>query len=146
MKVVAHLQDGSLIKGFFEYPKDTLDDSFVSNNHLPSRIELRLVNGGAQTVDLSLAKALFFVKTFEGRSDYKEVKFFKADPEIAGLWIRIQFHDSEVTEGIVHNSLAFVVQSGFFLKPPDPQSNNTMTYVVKKSLKDFKVMGIRSDY
>jgi len=146
VKVVAHLQDGSLVKGFFDYAEDIPKESLVINNHLPSRIELRLLNGGTQTVDLSLAKALFFVKTFEGRADYKEVKFFKADPEIAGLWIRIQFHDSEVTEGIVHNSLPFVLQSGFFLKPPDPQSNNTLTYVVKKYLKDFKVMGIRAEF
>ena len=146
MKVVAHLQDGSLVKGFFDYPENLLEETLIINNHLPARIELRLLEGGTQTVDLSLAKALFFVKTFEGRADYKEVKFFKADPEIAGLWIRIQFHDCEVTEGIVHNSLPFVVQSGFFLKPPDPQSNNKLTYVVKRSLKDFKVMGIRGEF
>ena len=143
MRVVAHLQDGSLVKGFM---KNSADESLIARNPLPPEVELRLVNGSTQIVDLGRTKALFFVKTFEGRSDYKEVKFFKADPEIEGLWIRIQFHDNEVTEGVVHNSLPFIVHGGFFLKPPDPQSNNMMTYVVKKSLKDFKVLGIRGEY
>ena len=146
MKVVAHLEDGSLIKGFLEYPSDVAHESFVVRNQLPPTVQLRLMDGGTGVVDLGETKALFFVKTFEGRPDYKEVKFFKADPEIAGLWIRIQFRDNEITEGIVHNSLPFIMHGGFFLKPPDPQSNNTMTYVVKKSLKNFKVLGIRGEY
>jgi hypothetical protein len=91
-------------------------------------------------------KALFFVKSFEGRTDYTELKFFDRNPQIEGLWVKIRFHDGETTEGIVHNSLPFVKDSGFFLRPPDPESNNRVLYVIKKSLTDFRILGIRTDY
>ena len=147
LKVVAHLADGSLIKGFLRDtpPIDPLSPSLTANS-LPTRVGVELPTGGKKLVELKAAKALFFVKTLEGRNDYVEIKFFERNPQIAGLWIKIQFRDGEVTEGIVHNSLPFVMDSGFFLRPPDPHSNNRVVYVVKNFLSDFRVLGIRSEY
>lgn len=147
LKVVAHLADGSLIKGFLRDtpPIDPLSSSLTANS-LPKSVALELPTGGKKVVELKEAKALFFVKTLEGRTDYVEIKFFERNPQIAGLWVKIQFRDGEVTEGIVHNSLPFVSDSGFFLRPPDPHSNNRVVYVVKNFLSDFRVLGIRSEY
>jgi uncharacterized protein DUF6982 len=147
LKVVAHLADGSLVKGILRDSEsfDPLAAGLIGQT-LPSTVELDLPNGGSRVVDLGNAKALFFVKTLEGRTDYVEVKFFERNPQIEGLWIKIKFKDGEVTEGIVHNSLPFVADSGFFLRPPDPQSNNRVVYVVKGFLIDFRVLGIRSEY
>lgn len=147
LKVVAHLADGSLIKGFLRDapPIDPLSSSLTANS-LPKSVALELPTGGKKLVELKEAKALFFVKTLEGRTDYVEIKFFERNPQILGLWVKIQFRDGEVTEGIVHNSLPFVSDSGFFLRPPDPHSNNRVVYVVKNFLSDFRVLGIRSEY
>ena len=147
LKVVAHLADGSLVKGYLREAEsfDPLSAGLTGNT-LPSKVQLELASGAKTSVELHQAKALFFVKTLEGRTDYIEVKFFERNPQIEGLWIKIRFKDGEVTEGIVHNSLPFVGESGFFLRPPDPHSNNRVVYVVKAFLTDFRVLGIRSEY
>lgn len=147
LKVVAHLADGSLLKGYLR-DAESFDplSAGLTGNSLPPKVELELPSGGKASLELSRAKALFFVKTLEGRNDYIELKFFERNPQIEGLWVKIRFKDGEVTEGIVHNSLPFVGDSGFFLRPPDPQSNNRVVYVVKSFLSDFRVLGIRSEY
>ena len=147
LKVVAHLADGSLVKGYLgdAHSFDPLSAGLTGNS-LPPHIALELAGGGKKVIDLRSAKALFFVKTLEGRNDYVEIKFFERNPQIEGLWIKIRFKDGEVTEGIVHNSLPFVSDTGFFLRPPDPQSNNRVVFVVKSFLADFRVLGIRSEY
>jgi hypothetical protein len=149
LRVVAHLKDGSLVKGIL-CPDDPSFDPLAAGAlgaALPASVALQLPGGaGERLVDLTDTKALFFVKTFEGRTDYTELKFFERNPQIEGLWIKIRFQDSETTEGIVHNSLPFVMDKGFFLRPPDPHSNNRVVYVMKSYLVDFRVLGIRSEY
>ena len=147
LRVVVHLSDGSLLKGYL-----CEDESFdplsagLTGKKLPATIKLELSSGATKVIDIETTKALFFVKSLEGRADYVELKFFERNPQIEGLWIKVRFRDGEVTEGIVHNSLPFVTDSGFFLRPPDPQSNNRVVYVVKSFLTDFRILGIRSDY
>jgi len=86
------------------------------------------------------------VKSFEGRTDYQEIKFFESHPPVEGLWVRIKYYDGEASEGVVHNSLHHLTSPGFFLKPPDPESNNEYVYVLKSSLTDFRVLGVRSSF
>ena len=147
LRVVAHLSDGTLLKGYL-YDAESFDplSAGLTGKSLPAKIKLELSSGARKIIDLASAKALFFVKTLEGKTDYVELKFFERNPQIEGLWIKIRFRDGEVTEGIVHNSLPFIADSGFFLRPPDPQSNNRVVYVVKNFLTDFRILGIRSDY
>ena len=57
--------------------------------------------------------------------------------------MRVEFLDGEVMEGIVHNTLRFLVDPGFFLVPTDPDSNNRLVYVMKSWLKDHRVLGVR---
>ena len=117
LKVVAHLADGSLVKGILRDTEsfDPLSAGLIGQT-LPSTVAVELPEGGSRTVDLKNAKALFFVKKLEGRSDYVEVKFFERNPQIEGLWIKIKFKDGEVTEGIVHNSLPFVADSAAVMR------------------------------
>lgn len=146
LKVVVHLQDGELLKGFVPDGSEGSATALKSGSGiLPAEgLRLQSVAGDVVDVDLERTKAVFVVNSFEGRSDYTEIKFFQGTPEIAGLWVRVKFRDSEVTEGIVQNSLDFINNPGFFMKPPDPQSNNRQVYVLKKSLVDFRVLGIQS--
>jgi hypothetical protein len=101
-----------------------------------------------ETISLPLdsLKAVFFVKTFDGRKDYQEIKFFTKSPPIRGLWVRVQFFDHECIEGVVENSLRYLIEPGFFMKPPDSQSNNDSLYVIKHSLSDFRILGVKSEY
>jgi len=148
-KVVARLRDGTMLKGYLEEPLELdLDALFVdAYSALPKQIDLRRADSGQKiAVPLDSLKALFFVKSFEGRKEYSEVKFFEKNPPIKGLWVRIRFYDDEHLEGVVKNSIDFLVEPGFYLKPPDPLSNNEILYVVKESLADFRVLGVRMEF
>jgi len=149
LKVVARLRDGKLVKGYLADPAPSNFENLVKEApySFPTEIVLRPAESTETiSVPLESLKALFFVKTFEGRKEYKEVKFFDKNPPIKGLWVRVEFSDHESLEGVVQNSIHYLVHPGFFLKPPDPQSNNAILYVVKSSLVDFRVLGVRMNY
>jgi hypothetical protein len=84
------------------------------------------------------------VHSFEGDENHKELNFHAKAPIVHGIWIRIQFLDGEVMEGIVHNSIRYLVNPGFFLMPTSPRSNNKLVYVAKSQLADYRVLGTRS--
>lgn len=148
-KVVARLRDGKLLKGYLTAPaSDSLEG--ILCEHPPTahpRIEIHsLESRESISVSLDSLKAVFFVKTFDGRKDYEEVKFFTKSPPIRGLWVRVQFYDRECLEGMVENSLRYLLEPGFFMKPPDTQSNNEILYVIKSSLGDFRILGVKTEY
>jgi len=108
-------------------------------------IRLRLLD--SQTVEevpTRDAKAVFFVKTFEGDLKHRALHFHEHAPVLQGLWVRVYFHDNEMIEGIVSNTCDYVLQDGFFLMPTDPNGNNKLVYVLKGGLKDFHVLGLRN--
>jgi hypothetical protein len=148
LKVVAHLRDGKLLKGYMNQSPgvdmETLQQQPLS---LPENFAITS-EGSGEILRLSVSdlKALFFVKRFEGRTNYNEVKFFTVTPEIEGLWVRIRFYDNETTEGIIHNSIHSFVSPAFFLKPPDPLSNNEIAYILKSSLVEYRVLGVKTSY
>jgi hypothetical protein len=88
-------------------------------------------------------KAVFYVNSFEGDSGHKELNFHSRAPIVHGIWVRLQFLDGEVMEGIIYNSIRYLVDPGFFLLPTDPDSNNRLVYVRKSCLADYRVLGMR---
>jgi hypothetical protein len=149
LKVVAHLRGGKLVKGYTEaVPIPDLEALLQQESpRVSSPIKIRLADSKRTiSIPMKSLKALFFVKSFEGRKEYKEIKFFETHPPIEGLWVRMQFYDRETTEGVVRNSLDLLMSPGFFVKPPDPESNNEILYVVKSSLTAFQVQGVKARY
>ncbi len=149
VRVIARLRDGRLVRGYIDNMPASDLTAFLEQavNTLPGEITMRVADSDERLcVPVEALKALFFVKSFEGRKEYREVKFFDKNPPIKGLWVRVQFYDQESLEGIVQNSIEFLVKPGFFLKPPDPASNNAVLYVVKSSLADFRVLGVHTEY
>lgn len=147
-KVVAHGRNGTLYKGYLEESTRNLalQEGVPRPAELPETITIVAQDGSKNSVGLRDLKALFFVKSFEGSKQYSELKFFSAHPVVEGIWARLNFHDNETIEGVVYNSLHFLTNEGFFLKPPDPRSNNEMMYVLKSSLRDFRILGVRNTY
>jgi len=148
LKVVAHLLGGTLVKGYIQSSHSS-DAEAALREQLKSNTKVRLhgeQSGDPHEFEIGSLKALFFVKTFEGRGEYKEIKFFQSNPTLEGLWVQLRFDDGEVTEGILQNSLRYLMEPGFFLKPPDPNSNNEYVFVAKNSLAEFRVLGVRSKY
>lgn len=148
LKVVAHSRNGTLYKGFLEAAANNLAiaDGVPRPAELPETLVIMSTEGPKHSVRLTDLKALFFVKSFEGSKQYSELKFFSAHPVVEGIWARLNFHDNETIEGVIYNSLHFLSNDGFFLKPPDPRSNNEMMYVLKSSLRDFRILGVRNTY
>jgi hypothetical protein len=113
------------------YPLDTI------------RIKL-LDTGVMEDVSTKDAKAVFFVKTFDGDLRHRALHFHEHAPTVPGLWVRVYFYDGEMIEGIISNTKDFVLETGFFLRPTDPNGNNRLVYVLKAGLKDFHVLGMRN--
>src|SRR5215831_17602078 len=133
-KVIARKTSGEILKGYMEV---------VPEGHEHSTITLTSLTEQRIEISKRELKALFFVKKFSGNKEYSEIRFFETQPKIDGLWVRVTFYDNETIEGIVSNTIRFLMDDGFYLKPPDPNSNNRFMYVVKEALKDFTVLGVQ---
>jgi hypothetical protein len=123
-----------------------IDQLLRNDPHAPlDTIRLCLIDTGEEEeIPTQDAKAVFFVKTFDGDLRHNALHFHSNAPIIPGLWVRVQFHDGEMIEGIISNTRDFVLEPGFFLIPTDPNGNNRLAYVNKSGLKDFHVLGMRN--
>jgi len=124
-KVIAHFLDGSLVKG-------------TTRNFSPTRAKFDLedVDGGKHSIHIKELKALFFVRSFEGRKDRHARKGFFAD-ETRGDKVMIEFFDGEILFG--YSGEYAPDGYGFFMTPGDPNSNNEKVFVVHTSTKRSKV-------
>jgi hypothetical protein len=135
------------VRGFAEARELGSVEELLQNDtqHPLESIRLRLVDSEKiESVSTKDAKAVFFVKTFDGDLRHRALHFHEHAPTVPGLWVRVYFYDSEMIEGIISNTKDFVLEKGFFLRPTDPNGNNKLVYVLKGGLKDFHVLGMRN--
>lgn len=145
-RIVIRYEDRA-VRGFAEVTDlGSVEELLHSTQESPlESIRLRLLDSQVvEEVPTKDAKAVFFVKTFEGDLKHRALHFHGHAPVLDGLWVRVYFHDSEMIEGIVSNNSDYVLQDGFFLMPTDPNGNNKLVYVLKGRLKDFHVLGLRN--
>ncbi|HUX46145.1 MAG TPA: hypothetical protein VMV57_15475 [Terracidiphilus sp.] len=134
------------VRGYLETPAwSTIED--VLGKTLPSSTEslhIRLLDSDrVELIPIGDVKAVFYVNSFNGDPIRKKINFHTRTPIMHGIWMRVEFLDGEVLEGIVHNSIRYLVDPGFFLLPTDPGSNNKLIYVQKRWLVDHRVLGLR---
>lgn len=144
-KVVAQYGN-RIVKGYLDSPAWKTLEELLSNAPANQPQTFRIRPLGSDTVEEIPAedlKAVFYVNSFEGNSSHKPLNFSTSAPIVHGIWVRLQFRDGEVMEGIVYNSLRFLIDPGFFLIPTDPGSNNKLAYIVKSSLVDHRILGLR---
>ncbi len=121
--VVVHFKDGTIIKGFTH---DFLAERPLFHLHVERGPE----TGTVKEIKVAELKAIFFTKTLEGNSDYREKKRFEEIESTTyhGIKIRVEFKDGEIMRGM---SLGYNKnKKGFFIIPVDPDSNNDRVYVV----------------
>lgn len=131
-RVVVRFKDGRLLRGYthdFTPVKETF--------HLTSEEEKD--KGNIYDIKTTDLKAIFFVKTLEGKKGYPEKKRFDDvdSSGLRGLKIKIEFHDGEIISGTSHGYSRN--RKGFFVTPVDPQSNNDRIYVLTDAVRDVKV-------
>jgi hypothetical protein len=134
------------IKGYLESPRWNTLEELLSNSPpcAPQAFRVRRIESDlVEEIPISGVKAVFYVNSFEGDSDHKELKFHSRAPIAHGICMSIEFLDGEVMEGIAYNSIRYLVDPGFYLIPTDPGGNNKLVYVVKSWLADHRVLGMR---
>jgi hypothetical protein len=136
----------SVVKGYLESQAWETIEGVLSNAPAcsPRSFRVRPLNSDlVQEIPTADAKAVFYVNDFDGNKEHHPLNFHTPTPIVHGIWVRVEFLDGEVMEGIVHNTLRFLVDPGFFLIPTDPDSNNQLVYIMKNWLKDHRVLGVR---
>ena len=113
------------------------------NVHVTPPVFRRLGSDTMEEIPLDGVKAIFFVKSFEGKW-HDDLRFHDHLPAPECLWVRATFHDGEIIEGLIGNNCNHVVHPGFYMSPIDPEGNNWLIYVLKNKLKDFQILGLRA--
>jgi hypothetical protein len=147
-KVVIN-QGKERVKGYLESHSWTTIEELLRNapNGLPNVLRIRPIGSDQfKDVEVGNAKAVFYVNNFEGDIWHKDLNFSTRAPIVHGIWIRLEFMDGELLEGIVYNTIHFLTNQGFFLHPTDPESNNRLVYVFKSQLRDCRILGLRKLY
>ena len=130
-KIVAHYQDGRLLKGVttnFVPNKDFFH--FIPMDSPPESKLLELRTAGL--------KGLFFVKEFGGNPNYNEKKEFDSPKLSVGRKIRVIFKDGELMVGTTERCMKD--SKGFFVVPADVNSNNECCFVVKSATQQVSLI------
>jgi hypothetical protein len=128
IKIVARYSDGRFLKG---YTHDFFPNKPVF--HLKS-----IFNGKIVEVHLQDLKAVFFVRDFIGSPSHNEVKHFTGGQNPSGRKVEVTFKDGEI---IVGSTMGYdPKRPGFFLFPPDPQSNNLKIFVISTSVSKVRYL------
>ena len=137
--VVLHFVGGNLLKGCLrEFSPESQNIAIEPEK-----------NGELRTIPVKELKAIFFVKTFEGKSGRREKKIYGIRRE-GGKKIFVKFIDGESMVGFLDGSVpwdkGFFLsrpddrQTGFFLIPADDESNNKRVFVVGSSVRDITTL------
>jgi Family of unknown function (DUF6982) len=127
-RVVVRFKSGRMLKGYTHDFKQMMDTFHLVD-----------VNGGIHDVRCADLKAVFFVRTLEGRKGYVEkTQFSQVDcSALKGLKMKLTFTDGELIRGF---SLGYGRdRKGFYLIPIDPRSNNERIYVITDAVREVKL-------
>jgi hypothetical protein len=132
--VVARYRDGKMIRGMthdFGPQKKVFHVSTVEKHG-------KTVNGKVFEVFLSELKAVFFVKSLEGRQDPHSPKGLMDEKlEAPGLMkVRVTFFDGEILVGTTHGYTP--EREGFFIAPLERDSNNLRIFVISSAVKSVE--------
>ena len=131
---------GRTVKGYSDRTEWPAEEELAGFAVTPP---IRLLESNTvERIPLDGVKAIFFVKSFEGKW-HDDLRFHDHLPPPQCLWVRATFLDGEVIEGLINNTSHYVTHTGFYMFPIDPEGNNLLMYVMKNRVKDFQVLGLR---
>ena len=129
--VVVHFQNAEILKG------QTLD--FIATK---DRFHLIVAGMALGTKPLEIIvdklKAIFFVRSLEGKPGQKKINEFRPGQDIQGKKIKITFKDGEVMLGTTQSYQSG--RPGFFVIPVDKDSNNQRCFVVTSATQDITLL------
>jgi hypothetical protein len=107
----------------------------------PTGVELLSADGNVATVPYGEIKTVSFVRDFDAGDETTRL-VFNTRPKMEGLWIRFQFRDGDVMEGVMPNNLLPADPLGFTFIPPDPYSNHQRVFIPRVALRSVEVLGV----
>ncbi len=128
-KMVIRLKDKTLLKGESQ--------DFYPNN---KTFHLRLIDGEEIELDMETIKAVFWVRSFEGNSDYTYT--YKDSIPWGDNKVEVRFADGESMIGYapyLHCKSHHVYYSyyGFFITPADFNGNNDRVFVLNSATEEI---------
>ena len=127
-QVVLHFRDG------------VTDHCRLAAEFTPRDLEIEVMNGEDEPrrIDVGALKAVFFLK--DPRQRRRDLERQHVDrPEDTTPVARVEFFDGEIIRGkVTHYS---VENTGFWLYPSAPESNNERIFVVARSLHTVSLDG-----
>ncbi len=135
-RVVARFKASKLVKGYLKSFSD--DSGAVIVEDTKSRAE--------HSIPVEDLKAVFFVKSFEGSSLYRERKIYGIRENI-GRKVYLKFYDGESLVGFLEEKVPPEKilnltkpdpnTKGFYMIPVDADCNNNRVFAVWNSIKDM---------
>jgi len=127
-KVVAHLKDGEICKG---YSRDFNGLRPAFHVYSPEAPVAR-----SRRIEVDELKALFFVRSWQGRAGRVERRYsFAREERPSGRRAAVRFRDGERIWGYVLEGEPKA--AGFFLIPANPEDNNLKVFVLRSSMEDL---------
>lgn len=108
---------------------------------LEGKLELLNPSGKVVLIDLAEIKSVDFVRDFS-ESGATARKTFTTRPRTEGLWVRLNFIDNDVLEGMMANDLTQVAPEGYLITPPDTRGNIQRVFVPKAALHEMNVLAV----
>ena len=138
-KTVVRQFDGSITWGYLP------QGSFVTGE----TVEVLDPAGRVLPLLLSQIKTIAYVKDFnlDNRTDPEQIgrRSFLSRPRADGLWLKLQFRDKDVLEGLANFDLGFIdsllEDRGVAISPPDARSNTQRLFVPRAALVSVEVLG-----
>jgi hypothetical protein len=138
-KTVVRQFDGSLTWGYLP------QGGFVSGE----TVELLDPAGRVSPLLLNTIKTIAYVKDFnlDNRTDPEQVgrRSFLSRPRADGLWLKLEFRDKDVLEGLANFDLGFIESlledRGLTISPPDARSNTQRLFIPRAALISVQVLG-----
>jgi hypothetical protein len=121
--------------------RDSLHGYVAADFIADGKVELLNTSGNAVGIELKDIKGVYFVREF-GDSESVSRKTFAGRPRTEGLWVRLEFRDKDILEGMMQNDLTQVTPEGYFVNPPDTRANTQRVFVPRTALVGLTVLGV----
>ena len=122
--------------------RDSLTGYVAGSNFVADgKLELLTQSGKVIYIDLREVKGVYFVRDL---TDTEAVgrKTFTTRPRSEGLWVRIEFVDNDILEGLMPNDLTLLTGEGYLVIPPDTRSNTQRIFVPRTALASLTVLAV----
>jgi len=121
--------------------RDSINGYVAPTNFIvDGKLEMLNMGGNVVSIDLKDIKGVYFVRE-HGDSESPLRKTFTTRPRMEGLWVRLNFRDNDVLEGLMPNDLVHMTD-GFLVIPPDVRANTQRIFVPRSALSGLTVLAV----